>query len=302
MWAQRDAVSIFGYYDSLSTGFGLSKLDFRSNQAKLEYFGPSPRSDKLYWMGEGSALSSPSGSLLLYSGGCDIREAQGRLVAGTQPLIQDDISFFCESASPRDKFPNELMLPAPDSWGDSVAYMLVHEISFPGSDTTFKSLGVTALRLARRRGQYSLTDRIPFGDHPAYVSTPMTAHPAPEPLGGGWWLPLVEHNSNRWHIYRVAGVDEAWNDFSSSSTGPKWRSNQILENQIKFSPDGKYLALNGGDLGMTIYSFDPLTGGLEFLFPIPAFETENFNYGGVAWSSNSRQLYYGCPENNDSYV
>ncbi|MFK8056028.1 MAG: T9SS type A sorting domain-containing protein [Saprospiraceae bacterium] len=300
-WAQRDAISIFGYQDSLSAGYGLSELDFSGRQAKLEYFGPSPRADKLYWMGEGSALSNPTGTLLLYSGGCDIREANGRQIPGTQPLVEDDLTLNC-IASSMDRWPGEIILPAPDSWGDSVAYMLVHNLSIPGHDTTVKSTGVTALRVARRRGQYTLTERIPVGNHSSYASTQMTAYPAPESIGGGWWLPLIEHDSNRWHMYRVAGVDESWTAFTSSTTGPKWRTSQIFENEIKFSPDGNFLALNGGNPGLTIYDFNALTGSLNFLFTVPSLTPEETGYGGAAWSSNSRHLYFGCPEDSDAQV
>jgi len=220
MWAQRDAITIFGYYDSLNVGLGLTKLDFRSSQAKLEYFGPSPRTDKQYWMGTGSALSNPDGTLLLYSDGCDVREANGRLIAGTNPLVEDDYSAQCSNLAFTDGWPNEVLLPAPDAWGDSVAYMLVHKISFPGDDTTFKSLGMTALRIARRQGRYILTDRIPFGDHSAYVSMHVTAYPAPAAIGGVWCVPVVEHATNRWQVDRVAGMDDSWNEVTSTGTGP----------------------------------------------------------------------------------
>ncbi len=293
-FGQRDAVSVFGYGNTPSDGYGLSMLSFTRGQAAFKPFTQNPYPNGLYFIGTGSALSSPNGQLLLYSGGCDVREAlSNREVPGSVPFVDDYLNEAqCTESGYLDGWKSELLLPAPDSWGDSVAYVIAHQTMWPAADSTFSSRGLEIKRMARRQGQYEVTNTYVIDDK-RLVSSQLTGYPVPPNLGGGWWVPLIEHNSNRWRVYQIGGHNPSLTSYALSTTGPIRRSEHIYEAQLVFSPDGKYLAVNGVDPGLTVYSFNKSNGKLNFNFHVAHTNMDNGNSLGVSFSSNSKHLYFG---------
>lgn len=240
--------------------------------------------------GSNTSMSDPEGSLLFYSNGCKIVNAQGEVMLNGDSINPGQIqNYFCPfGGSPIRQ--GVIALPAPDN--DRLYYVFNLDWDQPYLlDTNY--FGVAPQRLFYQvidmtqdsnYGAISLKNQIAVQDTFARGNISAARHAN----GKDWWVIVPKSHTNCYFLVLVNadGVQPP----QLQCAGHVWTDDDSGA-QATFSPDlKKYIRFNAWN-GLNIYDFDNATGELTNMAQI-TFPSDTINYtAGAAVSSNSRFLY-----------
>lgn len=270
----------FGYSGG-AEGFGISKLDFRSNQIITEI--THELSGIRLGMDAGSFFSDKNGYIALLSDGCRIYNGSLEVISGEEYLHPGRISNdYCPLGTSYPVSTGSIMLPSEES--DSIVYFvsgnstIIESPPYLVSDT----LGVWKLSL-RPSGNYEVTNvvKINIDERRPGKLTAFYSHSE-----SVWWLASIGSVNQDIKIYRVGG-EEILSEHSLLPTNEPRPRNVAF--QAAFSPNGLYYSLTTDAIDTWLFDFDPVAGELSNLRRI---DLPPGSYSkGICFSPNSELIY-----------
>jgi len=283
-----DAQWVLGY--DISTDLDecfLTNLDFRDDTLRIDTINCI---DDFILDGANFSMCDKKGNLLFYTNGCDILNANGRIMDGGDILSpgyieQEWCSFFGHPIAN-----TVVSLPEPCSDQmyhvfslDSQPGIILNETI--GSSFAPINLYQNVIDISKNNGlgEVVIQDSIVLQDTFSLGHLKATMHAN----GLDWWVILPEALTNC--IYKIQLTQEGISAPTKQCLGHRW--NNSSGGSSTFSPDGQYFARFNFQNGLHIMQFNNESG--EFFETIDIqFPNDNFpTNSGVSFSPNSRFLY-----------
>lgn len=273
--AKNDYNWILGYPpNNPSEYYGGVRIDFNDDLPTPRYFETKCSASAP------AVLSSNSGSLLAYSNGCSIYNANHESMHGGDTIAYGAIwESYCDIIG----YPgtqNNILLPWPGNGSKAILLYLKSDDNFSPFYLLYSTI------------EFDSSNQLGFvAQKDVYLITPGTTGlltAAKHANGRDWWVLLPENNTNRFFTFLLdpTGISQV----DSQSIGYPWEEREWASQAI-FTPDGqKYVRFNPWK-GLDIFDFDRCTGKLSNPIESGPLSNPIKEAGGVAASFDSRYLY-----------
>ncbi|MCC7506029.1 MAG: hypothetical protein IT259_12045, partial [Saprospiraceae bacterium] len=234
-----------------------------------------------------ASICDSAGSLILYTNGCYIDNADGTTVEnseGLNPGLLYDL--FCEEGSAYTLSQNTIIV---QDLGNSDLYHLFHFPLVEGAQgDVYKNLLHTLVDMSASGGQGAIVykNQIAVNDslHPDGL------HAVRHANGRDWWLVAGKYHSNIYHKLLIT----PWGITNSQQSIGNVAIDGFAFGELVFSPDGSRLARFNPKDDLQIFDFDRCTGDLSNAKYISIHDdVDTYSHSGLSWSADSRYLYIG---------
>ncbi|MBL7826900.1 MAG: T9SS type A sorting domain-containing protein [Saprospiraceae bacterium] len=271
----------FGDGHSISTGFGVSLLDFNNGHVTVSPFAETDPE----MSNAGSFICDENGELMLLTNNCQVFDRNFQVISGGDSLTPGTtFNNFCTEFGDYPANQSSLFLPAMDN--DSVIYLLHKdsELSDVLQDVVSQHFYLSVI-VRKQNGSFLLKEKI------LLLNTNMVVNRLTACLhqdGVRWWTWVAGYDTNKFYKFLIGGSAHVQGPFIQQIGIPL--INQELDiGQAAFSPDATYLGINNEAHGAMVYRFNPETGELSTpqIFSYPNMNTAE----GLVFSPDSRFIY-----------
>jgi len=278
----------FGWGATREQSFGISILDFNSDEVDLYYHMPANRPSRLST--SSSFVCDKNGQFLLGTDNCRIFDHKMITIEGGTDMNPGDTNdVHCEQLD-YPSFYGSLILP--EVTNDTVFY-IVHGDAVV--DPIFRDVHTKNLYLSivvrRVDNSFYLKEKIILFQE-NLIKGRLTGILNKE--DNKWWVIFTGHNSDKYFRFKIGGAEKHEGPFEQT-IGPVQIVEEALIFQAAFSPDGSMYAVNNTIHGLMLFDFDVDTG--EFSNYRNVEFPNMIQHNGICFSPNSKLAYVTTAEN-----
>ncbi len=269
-------VWIFGHIPNEPKNyFGGSKLDFGTNNPKVNYFSINSS------IFDCSVISNSDGNLEIYSNACEIFDSNNRIILNGNHISHGEFyNSYC--LDPIDPFyptkSSGIILPGFDSNSNYFIHIDVQPIYWNNN--------LYLAKIIKSNSNELFVDHV---DVLARVNLSEGIQAIRHGNGRDWWI-ISHSNDSSLFVRYLLTPDKLVGPFIQD-IGDKWNGNGEIV-QSAFSPDGSMYAIASEFNGASLYNFDRCEGVLTNYRKLDSPPNEKrFDPLGVCFSPNSKILY-----------
>ncbi|HNE28840.1 MAG TPA: hypothetical protein PLW66_06710, partial [Saprospiraceae bacterium] len=229
-----------------------------------------------------ASICDSAGSLILYTNGCYIDNADGTTVEnseGLNPGLLYDL--YCEEGSAYRLSQNTVLLQ------DLSNPNLYHFFHYPRAQSSINTnILHTLVDMSANGGE----GQVVFKNAPIVFDTIHNdgLHAVRHANGRDWWVIGAKKNSNVYHkiLLTPLGISTSQQIIGNVAVSG------FTAGELVFSPDGSRLARFNPKDDLQVFDFDRCTGELSNPVHVPVIDNADIEiFGGLSWSADGRYLY-----------
>ena len=273
---KEDYIWTLGYLPNVpEQKFGGSMLNFHHPDSLVSYYPVGLQLTPC------AVISSPSGRLQAYSGGCQIANGIHDIMENGNDINEGEYAdFYCDFQG----YPSINTVLLLNTLWDSINYRMFHiRIGIPNSSLYSDFLSSTVTIDAEH------PDGIVTNKNTTILNDTFSNHLTAVRHGNGrdWWV--VAHKDRGNGVFMFRYTPEGISEIKTQNIGQIWNQ-ASFSGQSVFSPDGRLYARASPYNYLEVFDFDRCAG--EFSNPRFVDMPDTTPYAcGVAFSPNSRYLY-----------
>lgn len=271
---------LYGYAGSSTPSPNRNNLSVTANQISTD-----SSSYTLAFDAASANISDSLGNLLFYSNGIQVMNKLHQPMMGIDTLSPCELTqnYFSNGSNGSQSV---LVVPIPN---DHAKYYVFSVAGFSFSNGIYQT----------KKLQYSIIDMSLNGGLGACTQKNITLINDTLRSGGlticrhangrDWWLPVKQWYNNKFYMLLI--TPNGIQNMGEQAIGDTTCKVVDWSGQTAFSPDGHWYANNDAKSDLNLYEFDRCSGTFTNSIHIPILDSIYY-FGGVAFSPNSKVLYY----------